>query len=117
APVSSQDGNKIGSAFKMEGNNEIEFQLGAVSNSSELVIDPWTTTPTTGGFAPIDVEIDAANNTYILGGTPSSFSMSMSEQQYSPGGALVWTYNFTQYPATTYMSDLAIDQKGNSYVA
>src|SRR6185312_15533397 len=39
-------------------------------------------------------------------------------QKYTAAGALSWTYDLTQYGAFSgYISDLAVDNAGNSYVA
>ncbi|HWY97593.1 MAG TPA: hypothetical protein VNY36_00790, partial [Bacteroidia bacterium] len=115
APISYQGGIGIQSAFKKVSDNEVAFELDKTDASQDILIDPWTVSPTTGGFIPVDIAMDPANNTYIMGGPNTSHEI--YEQQYSPGGALVWTYHFTQYSNYVYyISDLAVDNAGNSYV-
>ncbi len=117
APISTQGGAAVESSFKKLSDNEIGFTVSNVNPSVDLIIDPWTVYPTTGGFTPVDVDMDVNSNTYIYGGTAISFSVSTYEQQYSPAGALVWTYAYSMYGPTEYLADMAVDAAGNSYVA
>ncbi|MGP8217501.1 MAG: PKD domain-containing protein [Bacteroidia bacterium] len=113
APVSSQNGKSVESSFKKINDNEIAFDVPAADNSSELTIDPWVVNPTTGGFLPSNVEMDGTNNVYIMGMDASGGTV---EQKYTAAGALSWTYSYTQYGSQGYVSDLAVDLAGDSYV-
>ena len=115
APVSSQNGGKVESSFRKINDNEIAFQLGNIDPSSDLIIDPWTVTPVTNGFLPQDVGMDGANNVYIMGG--GTFGADIYVQKYTSGGALVWTTALTQFGTFGgYVSDMAVDVAGNTYV-
>jgi hypothetical protein len=117
APVSTQNNTEVQSSFKKLSSNEVGFQFNGLNTASDLIIDPWTVSPTTGGFVPVDVGTDSLNNTYIYGGTAVASSVSTYEQKYSSTGSLLWTYNYSMYPATVYLADMVVDHSGNSYVA
>jgi gliding motility-associated-like protein len=120
APVTvTSSGTKIKSAFFLSGKDKIRFTMDAADAVSGLVIDPWTVTPVippgSGSYVPADVEMDAANNAYILG--MDATTKEMYVQKYTPAGTLAWTYQFTEFGSSSWQSDLAVDPAGNSYVA
>jgi len=67
APVSFQNEEKVGSAFKKTSDNEIAFEIAKINSSSDLVIDPWVNPPTITTYIPDNVHMDAANNVYVFG--------------------------------------------------
>lgn len=81
----------VKSAFRLEG-NEILFALDLPPNRTEnLIIDPWTLTPTTltSNQIAFDAEIDIRGNTYIAGG---DVSIPYKVAKLDPFGNLLWTY-------------------------
>ncbi|HXC06236.1 MAG TPA: hypothetical protein VNZ86_15870, partial [Bacteroidia bacterium] len=118
-PVTTNlNGKPIASSFLSRGQGQTSFSIENGKSTEGLIIDPWLTSPTTGGFVPSDIGMDAANNTYIYGmQNIFSFSKLTYLQKYNPAGTLVWTYTFNQYPGASFQSDLAVDPAGNSYVA
>ena len=121
APIAeTQDGHSVGIRFDKISDNEIRFKLEQKDAGAGLVIDPWLVSPSTGGFVPADIGMDAASNAYVYGmDAIFGFNHTTYLQKYSSAGALLWTYTFSQYPATgaSFQSDLAVDPAGNSYVA
>jgi gliding motility-associated-like protein len=112
APLSYQHNKKIESSFNKLTSNEVAFSVQNIDPSTELVIDPWTVSPIVAGFLPSKTSMDGANNVYILGMSAGA----SYEQKYSTAGALLWTYSFTQFGSPGYVSDLAVDVAGLSFV-
>jgi len=91
APQSYYQGstNIIPSAFILSGKT-IEFNLpNGFSNTSTLVIDPWTTVPATltTDNSAFDVGYNDAGDTYVSGGVcPYKLA------KYDANGNFIWTY-------------------------
>ena len=71
-------------------NNTVSFQLQTPHSTLQtLIIDPWTTTPTSmqTNNAALDIGYDKYGNVFISGGTPP-FKLS----KYSNSGAFLWTF-------------------------
>jgi len=81
----------INSSFEIN-NNTISFQL-QTSNSQlpTIIIDPWTTTPTsmTINNTALDIDYDKYDNVFFSGGT-EPFKLS----KYSNTGAFLWTFTY-----------------------
>ncbi|MFI5150852.1 MAG: hypothetical protein ACHQRM_14040, partial [Bacteroidia bacterium] len=118
APVTKlNDGTPVASAFEKLGENRVHFKLAATPSSTGLTIDPWTVNPTnppgSTDFAPVDIGMDAADNTYIMG---MDNNYLMYVQKYDPSGILKWSYTLNEYSGSD-LSDLTVDPAGNTYVA
>jgi gliding motility-associated-like protein len=116
----SLSGVDVPVTFEKLPGKRIGFKIGKNEARNGLILDPWLVSPSTGGFVPADIGMDATNNAYVYGmDTTFGFSHGTFLQKYGPTSTLLWTYTFSQYPASTanYQSDLAVDPAGNSYVA
>jgi hypothetical protein len=113
------------STFYASGNSPIEshfvrsgkvvsFALSQYDNTREVVIDPWTITPSMPNSNKIwEIESDDAGNAYIYGGD-SPFRM----QKYNSSGALQWTYVNGWDSSTTWVGTLLTDPStGISYLS
>ena len=86
-----EDKKQINSAFQLKGKT-VSFQLSALNssdNSQSIIIDPWTTTPTSlfTNNTALDIDYDIWGNVYVSGGsTPYKLS------KYSNSGVLLWTF-------------------------
>jgi gliding motility-associated-like protein len=120
APLSkSATGQFISSAFLKNANGDISFNIDKAYATAGVVIDPWVVSPLTvvpNTFVPSNVGMDAANNVYIQG--IDAGTKYMYVQKYTAAGALSWTYTYNQYgnTGTPWLSDLAVDPAGNTYV-
>ncbi|HTB06688.1 MAG TPA: T9SS type A sorting domain-containing protein [Bacteroidia bacterium] len=112
APISSQNEAKVQSSFTKLSQNEMTFDVKNVNTKTDLVIDPWTVSPIDTGFLPSDVVMDSVNNAYILGMEAGGLYL----QKYTATGTLAWTYLLTQFGSPGYVSDLAVDPAGNTYI-
>jgi len=113
APVTFYSGNtgSIGSSFLLE-DGQVGFNLGNYDASREVIIDPWTVTPTLVNSDGVwECEKDAAGNVYIIGG-----DMPMKLLKYNSAGALQWTYNTPWDTSNSWLGTFATDLTGISYV-
>ncbi|MDD5571773.1 MAG: hypothetical protein PHD97_11555, partial [Bacteroidales bacterium] len=122
APVSYQNGKQIHSSFKKINDWQIKFNLDAFDPSRELIIDPWMLAPTTGGFAPVNVGVDASNNVYIFGAyqATSPWDIRQYVQKYNAAGTLLWQYYLLEYQGGNgdyWISDLVVSPAGDCYIA
>ncbi|MBI4947450.1 MAG: gliding motility-associated C-terminal domain-containing protein [Bacteroidetes bacterium] len=91
APQSFYEEGKITipSVFEIKG-NAISFKLPTENSQRRtIVIDPWTTTPTslTTNNVAYDIDFDDNGNVYVSGGS-APFKLS----KYSNAGSFLWTY-------------------------
>ncbi|MCX6231348.1 MAG: gliding motility-associated C-terminal domain-containing protein [Bacteroidetes bacterium] len=83
--------SNIASSFQIKGNT-VFFQLivlNALRKNQTILIDPWTTTPTTmsTNIAALDIDYDRYGNAFFSGGTcPYKLS------KYSSTGVFLWTF-------------------------
>lgn len=117
APQSFYEGNKkpIPSSFEIK-DNTISFQLQTTNNQLQtILIDPWTTTPTslTANNDAFDVDYDDNGNVYVSGG---AYPYKLAK--YSSTGSLLWTFT---NPANwglsaTYSKFCVIHQTGTIFL-
>ncbi|HXB41086.1 MAG TPA: gliding motility-associated C-terminal domain-containing protein, partial [Bacteroidia bacterium] len=101
----------INSKFVKSGST-VSFQLDGYNNTQEVVVDPWTQTPTISNSNGVwECEKDGAGNVYIIGGDSP-----MKLLKYNSTGVLQWTYNTTWDTANYWLGTFATDLAGNSYV-
>jgi gliding motility-associated-like protein len=102
----------ISSSFYQIGNT-IKFKLENYNNNEEVIIDPWTQTPSfaTNWDVVWECDKDAAGNVYILGGI-----MPMQVIKYNAAGAIQWTYNTPYDTSNVWLGGFATDLNGNSYI-
>ncbi len=90
APESYFEGEtgKVNLEFQLN-NDRVMFALNSEPRVKTLVIDPWTTVPTslTTSNGALDVDIDNFGNVFVSGGT-SPYKLS----KYSTTGTLLWTF-------------------------
>jgi gliding motility-associated-like protein len=91
-------------------NDIVQFDISGLNNFNHtLIIDPWTTVPTTleTDHAAYDIAIDDYNNVYVSGGTTSS---PYFLAKYSATGNIIWTYTipFDWCPNGFYYSRFCI---------
>ena len=101
----------VGSQF-IQNANTISFKLSSYDKTKELIIDPWTQTPSIPNSNGVwECEHDAAGNVYIIGG-----DMPMKLLKYNSLGAIQWTYVTPWDTANNWLGTFATDLAGNSYV-
>ena len=79
----------INSSFEIR-KNTVSFQLQTSNSKTQtIIIDPWTTTPTSmqTNNAALDIDYDIFGNVFFSGGT-APFKLS----QYSSTGLFLWTF-------------------------
>ena len=88
-----EGGEKIISTFELS-QSTVAFALDIPPSSIfhqplAIIIDPWTTTPTslTTNNVALNIDYDNFGNVFVSGGT-----LSYKLAKYSPGGTLLWTY-------------------------
>ncbi|MGZ3864334.1 MAG: DUF7948 domain-containing protein [Bacteroidia bacterium] len=103
----------IPSKFIREG-NVVSFQLEGFDNTKEIIVDPWTQTPTLPNSNGVwECEKDASGNVYIIGG-----DVPLKLLKYNSSGVLQWTF-VTAYDTSgggDWLGTMATDKNGNSYV-
>jgi gliding motility-associated-like protein len=118
APVTFYANNPsstINSKF-VRTDNTVSFLLEGYDKTKEVVIDPWTQTPTLSNSNGVwECEKDAAGNIYIIGG-----DVPMKLLKYNSTGTLQWTF-VTTYDTSAagggeWLGTFATDLNGNSYV-
>ncbi len=116
APLSfyKENAEKVASAFELKGNT-VSFQLSTLNSKlSTIIIDPWTTTPTSlaTNNAAFDLDYDYQGNLYVSGGT-APFKLS----KYSAGGSIIWTFtNPSGWAYDTYYSRFCVLQSGTVFI-
>ena len=114
APIANEEGNttSVPCSFDLKRKN-IEFSLGTYDHAKNLVIDPWTTTPTfTGGNSAYDVDWDFAGNCYAYGG-----GWPCQLIKFGPSGTPLWSYTntfCTNGSNGANYGDFAVDRKSQS---
>lgn len=92
SPAESFAGNTpINCSFKLT-ENIVSFIINEnIDSNEQIIIDPWTTVPSSLGTdqAAYDVDVDFNNNVYVSGGTRP-----WKTAKYSPDGTLLWTYTW-----------------------
>jgi gliding motility-associated-like protein len=112
APVTKQGSATIASSFSKLDANNVVFKLQGANATEDINIDPWVIFPISPAYYPTDIGMDAANNVYVLEWSGGAMYM----QKYNGGtGAVMWTYNMTQYGIQSSISDMTIDPAGNTY--
>ena len=91
APESYYENSKqaINSSFEIS-KNTVSFQLHTSNSTLQtIIIDPWTTTPTSMQInnAPLDIDYDKYGNVFFSGGT-GPYKLS----EYSSTGVFLWTF-------------------------
>lgn len=108
-----QDGTKIKSSFKKNG-NRISFKLGSYDNSKLVIIDPWTVTPNfTPTVGAYNLEYDNQGNVYVQGGGQSSgYGNGTASQikKFDASGNLIWTHNPLSLGFFGLIEDIAVDK-------
>ncbi len=103
--------NTIVSKFIKSGST-VSFQLDGYDNTQEVIVDPWTQTPTISNSNGVwECERDGAGNVYIIGGDSP-----MKLLKYNSAGVIQWTYNTTYDTANVWLGTFVTDLAGNSYV-
>lgn len=115
APITFYANNEdkiIDSKFTLE-NNTVSFKLGDYDQSKEIIVDPWTQTPTynTDWNCVWECDYDLDGNVYIIGGI-----MPMKLQKFDPNGALQWTYNTPFDTNSNWLGGFATNGDGVSFV-
>jgi gliding motility-associated-like protein len=105
--------NKIISSSFFQIGNTVKFKLENYNNKEEVIIDPWTQTPSfaTNWDVVWECDKDAAGNVYILGGI-----MPLQVIKYNAVGAIQWTYNTPYDTSNVWLGTFAVDNLGNSYL-
>jgi hypothetical protein len=108
----ASNSSPIESHFARDGKT-VSFTLASYDNTREVVIDPWTVSPSMPNSNKIwEIESDNAGNAYIYGGD-SPFKM----QMYNSSGALQWTYVNGWDSSTYWVGTLLTDPTtGISYL-
>ena len=110
---STSDNSKIVSGFVKNGNT-ISFKLAEYDHSKEVIIDPWTTTPSMPASNTVYyIKSDSIGNAYIYGGT-TPFRLI----KYNTAGTLQWTYNTPWGGGSSppWFGALIVDRAGNSFI-
>lgn len=113
APITFYKGTneKINSNYSFE-NNILSFNLDGYDPNKEVVIDPWVISPNFNTSSAVwEVENDAANNSYAIGGeTP------MELRKYNAAGVQQWVYVTPWDTASVWLGTLATNSIGESFV-
>jgi len=117
APLSfyKETSEKINSDFELKGNT-VSFALNLksqITNLKSIIIDPWTTTPTslTTNNAAFDVDYDYYGNVYVSGG---SYPYKLAK--YSSGGSLLWTFTVPAGWGPMYTRFCLLRQSGTAFI-
>ena len=107
--------DKISSSFSLK-NNMVSFVLNlptSYSQSTTIIIDPWTQTPTIpASNTVLECEKDGGGNVYILGGENP-----MRLIKYNSAGVYQWTHSTPYDTANFWLGTIATDLAGNSYIS
>ncbi len=106
-----QSKSVIASQFIKTGKT-VSFQLGNYDKTQNVVIDPWTITPTMPNANTVFyIKADSSGNAYAYGGDNP-----IRLQKYDSAGALVWSYNTPWTSSSVWFGALVTDRNGNSYI-
>jgi gliding motility-associated-like protein len=114
APISfyaDNKGNKLNSSYSFK-NNVLSFNIANYDSSKKVIIDPWVISPNFNTSTAVwEVENDALNNTYAIGGeTP------MELRKYNNLGVQQWVYVTPWDTSSVWLGTLATNSLGESFV-
>lgn len=119
-------------SFRLEGKNEVGFDLGSYDRAEPLVIDPVVYSTYLGGTSSdvaLFAEVDGAGNLYVLGRSasadfpissgaikPTLGSTDITLTKFSPAGAPLFSTYFGG-SGSDFPRAMTIDSSGDIYVA
>ncbi len=109
APVANQPGKTVDCSFVLT-NSIVGFSVGDYDKTQNLIIDPWTITPTFVGINDgYDVDWDNAGNCYSYGGQEPWQLI-----KYNSSGTMLWSYTEDFTSTAPYYGGFAVDRNSQS---